>query len=127
MKQSEYEDLFREEEKAPESVATTDQSQQVMYTMQDNYSENAIFGQILLLLNKINLAREERGCGYMFESNAATVRLAYHLVEDPNDMDRASIHQIVTEYPVNEADYNAAYLKIYDALLKIAEMRGIKS
>ena len=118
---------MNEKEVAPVSVATTDQSPKGMYTMQDNYSENAIFGQILVLLNKVNLAREERGCGYMFESNAAIVRLAYHLVEDPDNLECATVHQIITEYPHNEADYNAAYLEIYDALLKIADMRGIKS
>ena len=123
----ELEEFFQEKEEALTSVATTDQSpKREQLSSSDHYTDEQIIGQILTLLNKVNGAREELGCGYMFEANAVHVSLSYNLVEDQNDVDKWAVHTIVREYLYQESPFKDACMKVYDALLKIAEMRGIE-
>ena len=68
-------------EVAPVNVATTNQSQERTNQCPNcNYTEGEILGQILVLLNRVNQAREEHGCGYMFEANNIFVSLSYNLI-----------------------------------------------
>ena len=114
-------------EAAPASVATTDQSQErTNQCPNDHYTEDQIIGQILVLLNRVNQARDERGCGYMFEANAIFVSLSYNLIEDPNDENTWTVHFIVKDYMGEHiGNFAESCLKVYDALLKIADMRGV--
>ena len=115
-------------EAAPASVATTDQSQERTNQCPiNNYTEGEILGQILVLLNRVNQARDERGCGYMFEANNIFVSLSYNLIEDPEDEETWTVHFIVKEYLIDYIGdhFKESCMKVYDALLKIADMRGV--
>ena len=113
---------MNEKERAPESVATTDQSQERTNNCpDDNYT---IINQILPLLNIINAVETEPGIGWCFQVSAVDVVLYHHHRKNDDD---SAIDYVVREYHDNDlAKYMNALLKVAKSLQYIAEMRGIK-